>query len=416
MDKEVLVTGTYGEAKIFTHELAEHEVLESTKESIKQMLSYEGTKDTTVRIMPDYHVGKGCVIGTTMKLNKRVVPSYVGVDIGCGILAVKLKKEPTKEQLEKLDEEMDTIVPSGIERHENKVVWNQFKKENLIANIKFSDESTGNSLGTLGGGNHFIEMGKSQNGEVYLFIHSGSRGFGSSVARAYINKAVQYQKKLADEKLGLSDKQIIDKYMKINPKLIEQKLKELKERKKELQYNVVEEHAYLEGKLMEEYLHDLKIAQQYAKENRLEMVKAITDFLGTEYELVCDSIHNYIELDKEQPILRKGSCRAEKGETVVIPLNMKDGVILAKGKGNEEWNNSAPHGAGRIYSRTRAKNELSLDKFKDEMEGILTTSVVADTLDESPMAYKPKEEILSVIEDTVGVIEVIKPIYNFKAK
>lgn len=420
---DYVIKGKYGSATIHTSTLADSEVLSSTINSLHEMLGTVGVKDTEIHIMPDYHVGKGCVIGTTMQLGERVVPSYVGVDIGCGILAMELEREPTLDELKKLDESMVKILPSGSNIFSGKDIKPKYEKSKLKGKIKIDEQVIANSLGTLGGGNHFVEIGKSEKtGKTYLFIHSGSRGFGASVAKYHIDRAVEYQQELILSKLGKTPEQIIAKYKKEDKTKIEPKLKELKLEKAKLLAkhggHVRNDHAYLEGELLEDYLHDLDIAQQYAKENRLAMAKAIEKCLGIGQDIVCDSIHNYIELKKDgsKPVLRKGACRAEKDEMLVIPLNMRDGVILAKGKGNEEWNKSAPHGAGRIYSRKRAKSELDIDEFVEEMKDVYTTSVDKSTLDESPMAYKQKEEILTAIKDTIDIEDIIKPIYNFKAK
>lgn len=407
--------GKYGEGIIYTTPTVE----EGSITQLFSMLDNKAMENTKVRIMPDYHVGKGCMIGTTIELSKtdkRVVPNHVGVDIGCGILAVELEREPTEIELLKLDGEMSEIVPSGkfiFPTKNGKGTKQAYLR--LADKVGISEEKTVNSIGTLGGGNHFIEIGTTEEGKTYLFIHSGSRGFGAKVAKYHQNAAVEHLKtKNAIDLDGMTFTEKIEqmkkenKHTEINKFVIsyKEKLKSTKVR---------EEDAYLEGELYDDYMKDLDIAQQYAVDNRKAMADSICQFMQIKGKVLCDSIHNYIEIKEDDThIVRKGATRAEKDETVVIPLNMKDGVIIAKGKGNKEWNCSAPHGAGRVYSRSKAKENIAYEDFQKTMKGIVTSSVVESTLDEAPQAYKPKEEILEQVQETIDIVTIAKPIYNFK--
>lgn len=413
-DGVISLQGQYGEMTVHT----QAPLLESSVAQMYEMLGNPSMEGSTVHIMPDYHAGKGCLIGTTMRLNGKVVPNYVGVDIGCGIMAVELDREPTEQELEQLDANMYKVVPSGMKIWESSKHKLSTDYEVLADKVGIDHDRVRNSIGTLGGGNHFIEIGKTDDGKVYLFIHSGSRGFGARVATYHQKQAEEYQKVLKTNSGQPLSELITSLKAQGRHQEIESTIQAY--RKELSKVTIRKEGAYLEGTGYATYLSDLQVAQTYAQLNRQSMVDSISNYLGIGYTLLCDSVHNYIE-EKEEGgkkvhILRKGATRADKGELLVIPLNMRDGVILAKGKGNPDWNNSAPHGAGRIYSRSRAKAELTLTEFERSMAGVLTTSVTQSTLDESPMAYKPKEEILGTIGASVDILTVIKPIYNFKAQ
>ena len=392
--------------KIFTNNIEQ-----SAKEQIDLLLEQEAFKDCKVRIMPDVHAGAGCVIGFTGNLGDKVIPNIVGVDIGCGMLCVELGNIDI--DLEKLDKIIRQYIPSGMNVHEQKVKDYDFTQLYCYKELKNKDGWLEKSLGSLGGGNHFIEIDKDDENNKYLVIHTGSRNLGKQVAEIYQNKAIEYcsyKKEMNDEK------QII--------------IKEYKEqgREKEIQQALIEinnkyngktklpkDLCYLEGKNREDYLHDMKLCQEFAILNREEIMSVILSFLNypSNYFSYFHTIHNYINF--EDNIVRKGSISARKGERVIIPMNMRDGCIIGIGKGNEDWNYSAPHGAGRTMSRNIARKILNMEDYKNSMDGIYTTSVNEETIDEAPMVYKPMEEIIEHIKDTVEVIKIIKPIYNFKA-
>ena len=339
-------------------------------QQIKRMCDYEFTAGSQIRIMPDVHAGKGCTIGTTMTVHDKVVPNIVGVDIGCGMYTINLGKAEI--DLERLDEVVH-FIPSGMS------VWDREQEKfdlealHCYGQLKNPDRLR-KSLGTLGGGNHFIEVDSSRDGTKYLVIHSGSRNLGKQVAELYQNIAIMQHK-------GVSD--------------------------------IPEDLCYLSGEAFQDYLHDVELCQHFAKRNREMMAKIIFEKCNLSGMDAFHTIHNYI--DSGEMILRKGAIAAHAGEKVLIPINMRDGSILALGKGNPEWNYSAPHGAGRVMSRTKAQNGLSMEEYRESMKGIYSSSINQETLDEAPMAYKSLEDILNVLEDTVDIIEVLKPIYNFKA-
>lgn len=395
--------------KIFTDNI-EPEALNQIYTLIKQP-AFTGCK---VRIMPDVHAGAGCVIGFTADLGDKVIPNIVGVDIGCGMYTVELGNIDI--DLAKLDEVIRKYVPSGRNIHEKE---NKFTEElidkfickNELRNVDWLKRS----CGTLGGGNHFIEIDVDESGNKYLIIHSGSRNIGKQVAEIYQQLAIdtlQRKDKLAEE----SQKLIEDYKRTGRHKDIQRGLAELKRKFQPDKICVPKELSYLTGENRENYLHDMKLCQKFATENRYMIAKEIScgmewniDRFSTDFE----TIHNYIEHDTN--IVRKGAISAKEGEKVLIPMNMRDGCIIGIGKGNADWNCSAPHGAGRIMSRSKAKEIVSLEEFEQSMKGIYTTSVNRSTIDESPMAYKPIKEIVANIQDTIEIVKIIKPIYNFKA-
>ena len=377
-------------------------------EQIRRMCDYQMTEGSKIRIMPDVHSGKGCTIGTTMTVVDKVVPNVVGVDIGCGMYTVELGKDSI--DFEKVDEAAHYI-PSG------KHVWEGRKEPFDLTGLKCYRElkdtgRLGRSLGTLGGGNHFIEIDEGADGTKYLVIHSGSRNLGKQVAEYYRKLAINLQRGYGDY-LEKRDA-IIETYKAEGRKAeIQAALKQLKWEVFEGDTPMPEDLCFLSGKYLEDYLHDVEICQAFAKRSRELMAEILIDRAGLVAGDSFHTIHNYI--DTEEMILRKGSIAAHKGEKVLIPINMRDGSVIAIGKGNPEWNFSAPHGAGRLMSRTKAKETLSMEDYKKAMEGIYTTSVNEFTLDEAPMAYKSLEDIIDVIAESVDVVEVIKPVYNFKA-
>ena len=373
-------------------------------DQIRRMCDYPMTAGSRIRIMPDVHAGKGCTIGTTMTIADKAVPNVVGVDIGCGMYTVNLGKADIA--FERIDEACHYI-PSGMNVWEGRQERFDLTELRCYRNLK-DTRRLERSLGTLGGGNHFFEVDESKDGTKYLIIHSGSRNLGKQVAELYQKLAVDLDRGYGEyfEKRD----EIIRTYKE------QGRRKEIQDALKELHFEVYEgqpsmpaDLCYLSGKYLEDYLHDVEICQRFARRSREKMAEIILERTGMTGGEAFHTIHNYI--DKDEMILRKGAIAAHAGEKVLIPINMRDGSVLAVGKGNPEWN----YGAGRIMSRTKAKNELSLDEYRKEMTGVYTTSVNEYTLDEAPMAYKSLEDIINVIRESVDVIDVMKTIYNFKA-
>ena len=377
-------------------------------DQIRRMCDYPMTAGSRIRIMPDVHAGKGCTIGTTMTITDKAVPNVVGVDIGCGMYTINLGK--TDIDFEKLDEACHYI-PSGMNVWEGRQERFDLTELRCYRSLK-NTRRLERSLGSLGGGNHFIEVDKAQDGTKYLIIHSGSRNLGKQVAELYQKLAVDLDRGYGEyfEKRD----EIIRTYKEQGRrKEIQATLKELHFEVYEGQPSMPADLCYLSGKYLEDYLHDVEICQRFARRSREKMAEIILERTGMTGGEAFHTIHNYI--DTEEMILRKGAIAAHAGEKVLIPIKMRDGSVLAVGKGNPEWNYSAPHGAGRIMSRTKAKNELDLDEYRKAMAGVYTTSVNEYTLDEAPMAYKSLEDIIDVIRESVDVVDVMQPIYNFKA-
>ena len=383
-------------------------VEEGAIQQIKRMCDYEFTSGSKVRIMPDVHAGKGCTIGTTMTVTDRVVPNIVGVDIGCGMYTVNLGKGEI--DFKRLDAASHAI-PSGMK------VWDRAQETFDFESLKcYKQLKKVNwlkcSLGTLGGGNHFIEVEVSSDGTKYLVIHSGSRNLGKQVAELYQEMAINQHKGIG--KYFESRDAIIERLKAQGRESeIEDALAELKKKKENEVPDIPEDLCDLSGEPFEDYLHDIELCQQFARRNREIMASIILKRLGINGTDAFHTIHNYI--DTKEMILRKGAIAAHKGEKVLIPINMRDGSIFAVGKGNSEWNYSAPHGAGRVMSRMKAKQALTMKDYQETMKGIYTTSVTQATLDEAPMAYKSLEDIINVIGESVEIIEILKPIYNFKS-
>jgi len=375
-------------------------------EQIKRMCDYEFTAGSRIRIMPDVHAGKGCTIGTTMTIVDKAVPNIVGVDIGCGMYTVNLGKVDI--DFAKLDEAAH-FVPSG------KDVWEgrqeKFDLQDLKCYRSLKDtKRLERSLGTLGGGNHFIEVDEAADGTKYLVIHTGSRNLGKQVAEIYQQLAVDLNK--GKETYFQEREAIIREYKAAGRR------KEIQDALKKISWNarettMPEDLCYLYGQYLEDYLYDVEICQEFARRNREKIAEVLLAWTGMTGSDGFHTVHNYI--DTGEMILRKGAIAAHAGEKVLIPINMKDGSVLAVGKGNPEWNYSAPHGAGRLMSRRTAKEKLSMEQYRELMKGIYTTSVSEETLDEAPMAYKSLEDIIDVIRESVEVIDILKPIYNFKA-
>lgn len=410
------IQGKYNKAKIFTDN-----VDGETIGQVIQLCNQEAFKDSKIRILPDCHKGKGCVIGTTMTITDKIVPSLVGVDLGCSVLGFVIPKD-IEIDLQQLDETIRKHIPHGFSIRNDSRMGKRLLQdayniyiESINADIDL--DRAYKSVGTLGGGNHFIELDQFQNGDKMLVVHSGSRHLGLEVAIYHQNKAIAHCK----EKYENLKKQEINKLKASNivPENMEQEVKKINAIYKKPQ----DELCYLEGQLMEDYLYDMNIVQKYAQANRMVILYDILsnllgflefqNLLKREDSYFIESVHNY--LDMRHMILRKGSISAQEGEKLIIPINMRDGVIIGKGKGNSDWNYSAPHGAGRILSRRDAKEQITIEEFKSSMKDIYSTSVCNSTLDEAPQAYKPIEEIIDNIGDSVEILEIVKPIYNFKS-
>jgi len=391
--------------KIFTDNI-EPEALNQVHTLVKQ----PAFSDCKVRIMPDVHAGAGCVIGFTADLGCKVIPNIVGVDIGCGMRTVKMNEKDV--DFERLDDVIRKCIPSGRNTHEARKT-NFAKLPDLYCYRELKDtKRIENSIGTLGGGNHFIEVDTDKLGYKYLIIHSGSRNLGKQVADYYQNLAVEIMQG-KDKLLEMQDK-LITKYKADGRKNeIQRAVKELHKRFSPNPLNIPKELCYLTGEYREKYLQDMKICQEYATENRKTMADIIVDKMGFSIDYQFETIHNYIEHDTN--MVRKGAISAKEDEVLLIPINMRDGCIIGYGKGNDDWNQSAPHGAGRIMSRSKAKELINLSEYEESMNGIFTTSVSRCTIDEAPMAYKPLEEIVNNIKDTVEIVDILKPVYNFKA-
>lgn len=373
---------------------------------IRRMCDYEFTEGSRIRIMPDVHAGKGCTIGTTMTVMDKAVPNVVGVDIGCGMYTVDLGKSPI--DFEKLDAAAH-FIPSGRNIWEGRKERFDLSELRCYRNLK-NTKWLERSLGTLGGGNHFIEVDQASDGTNYLVIHTGSRNLGKQTAELYQQLAVDLNK--GKETYFAQREAIISEYKAAGRR------KEIQAALEAIAWNmreatIPEDLCFLYGTYLEDYLHDVEICQDFARRNREKIAEVLLERTGMSGNGGFHTVHNYI--DTKEMILRKGAIAAHAGEKVLIPINMRDGSILAAGKGNPEWNFSAPHGAGRIMSRTRAKLNLNMEEYRQAMKGIYTTSVNEATLDEAPMAYKSLDDIIDVIRDSVDVIDVMKPVYNFKA-
>jgi len=365
--------GRYNDAKVFNANLDK-----VSTDQVYELLNNESFKDSKIRYMPDIHAGAGCTIGTTMTITDKVVPNFVGVDIGCGVIFAKLKDKEI--DFAKLDKVVRKFIPSGFAIR--KTATNVEESEPLVENLRCLHKLKNSarfytSIGSLGGGNHFIEVNKGSDGTLYLAIHSGSRNLGKQVCTYYQRLAISELRKTKGAK------------------------------------NFSQQSAYLQGELMDDYLHDMSLVQKYAQLNRRTMLDILVDKMEFTVVDINETVHNYIEM--ETMILRKGAVSAKKGEILIIPINMAYGSLLCEGKGNPDWNYSASHGAGRLMSRTKAKKEVCLKEFRSSMDGVYSTSVGRSTLDEAPMAYKDVSEIKRYMEPTVKILDVIKSVYNFKA-
>ena len=393
----ITLQGKYNTAKVFTDKIEPEAVAQ-----IINLLNQQFVEDSQIRIMPDTHAGAGCTIGTTMTITDKVVPNLVGVDIGCGMETVLLKEK--RVELEQLDKVIHAMVPAGFSIRTGPHAYNDQIDIGKLRCAKYVNLERGMlSLGTLGGGNHFIELDKDDEGQLYLVVHSGSRYLGLQVAKHYQKTAV----KALGEKRKSVNKLIADLKKQGRETEIQTELKKLGHAKVDTSL------AFAEGALFEDYMHDMGLVQQYAMLNRKAIVKEILHGANLQAADCFTTTHNYIDLDCM--VLRKGAVSAKAGERLLIPINMRDGSLLCTGKGNPDWNQSAPHGAGRLMSRRAAKESFTLSQFKKSMEGIYSTTVEQSTLDEAPFAYKPMDEIIANITETADINKIIRPLYNFKA-
>ncbi len=393
--------GKYNVAKVFTDVVDEASISQ-----VLLLLNQEFVQGSKIRMMPDIHAGSGCTIGTTMTISDKIVPNLVGVDIGCGMETVQIKEKHI--ELQKLDKLIYEKIPSGFNiREKTHKYFDEINLEDLYCYKEINRDRAEKSLGTLGGGNHFIEANKDKEGNVYIVVHSGSRHLGLEVANYYQEEGYKVLNGASKQDIEALIAELREQG---REKEIQKSIAALKNVKRT---NIPKTLAYVSGDLFQQYIHDMKIVQRYAEINRQAMMDEIIKGMKLHVIEQFTTIHNYIDTDAM--ILRKGSVSAKMGEKLLIPINMRDGSLICIGKGNDDWNQSAPHGAGRLMSRSQAKESFTVSEFKKQMDGIYTTSVNKDTLDECPMAYKGMDDIVNNIGDTVEVVQVIKPIYNFKA-
>ncbi len=387
--------GKYNSATVFT-DIVDGE----TVSQIIQLLNSPIAEGQKIRLMPDVHAGNGCTVGTAMTIGGKLAPSLVGADIGCGMEVAFLAEKDV--DCARLDEAVHSALPQGrgLRRYVHRCA-KEAALDKLVCAKRIDLQAAELSMCTLGGGNHFVEMDRRNDGTLVLVIHSGSRRLGLEVARLYQRSAMDYMRKTRAEMTSLQLQ------LQGRDDEIEQQLHRLNQQK------ISEQFAYLEGQLLQDYLHDMRIVQRFAQLNRRAIAQEILRGCGLTATDRFDCVHNYVDTDNM--ILRKGAVSAQKGERVIIPLNMRDGALLCVGKGNDDWNCSAPHGAGRIMNRARAKKELSVEEFRRTMQGIFSTTVGEGTLDESPMAYKSAQSIVDNIGDTVDIAETVRPVYNYKS-
>jgi RNA-splicing ligase RtcB len=391
------IQGKYNTAKVFTDNLEQ-----AAMSQVINLLNQEFVAGSQIRIMPDTHAGAGCTIGTTMTITDKVVPNLVGVDIGCGMETVILRDE--RVELQQLDKAIHRLIPSGFDTRKSPHRYmGEIDLTALRCAKHVSLERAELSLGTLGGGNHFIELDRDDDGRLYLVVHTGSRHLGKQVAETYQNAAAKDLKDKSKEVTAL----IAERKRQGRETDIQAELNKLGARK------VDRSLAYCEGALFDDYLHDMAIVQRYADWNRRAIVREIIKEMRFKADDQFTTVHNYIDLDSM--ILRKGAISAKDGERVLIPMNMRDGSLICVGHGNPDWNCSAPHGAGRLMSRSAAKQSITLTQFEKSMEGIYSSTVNKSTIDEAPFAYKPMDEIVANIGGTAEIVKTIRPLYNFKA-
>ena len=412
----IILEGKYNIAKIFTDR-----VDAATEAQVTNLLNQPCVKGAQIRIMPDCHAGAGCVIGTTMTITDKVIPNLVGVDIGCGMLAVKLKEK--RVDLTMFDSVSQAEIPAGMRmRSTPHSRAGDMSAEELACWRKtgchVSAEVFSLSLGTLGGGNHFWELDRDEEDRIWLVVHTGSRRTGKDVAEYYQKTAYESLNHLGRERRA----EIAAEREAFIRRLREEgRGKEISTLLAQWQPSAPEnagapvpyEVAWCEGELFDSYIHDMRVMQRYAALNRRVITETILKKCKLHAEDMFETVHNYIDTDRM--ILRKGSVSAAAGERLLIPINMRDGALICVGKGNPDWNESAPHGAGRLMSRSEARESISMKDYRDSMKGIYTTCVSRATLDESPFAYKPIDEIISNVRPTVDIVSRIRPVYNFKA-
>ena len=399
----ITINGKQNTALCFTDKLED-----SALEQIKTVCDQSAITGSRIRIMPDVHAGMGCTIGTTMTITDKVVPGMVGVDIGCGMETVRLEEREL--DFDRLDALIRASIPFGREvRDEAHAFSEQAELSELKCSPYVNLGRARRSIGTLGGGNHFIEIDRNDAGELFLVVHSGSRHLGKEVAQYYQDEGFRM---LCGNARFQIEETIVRLKAEGKASEINCTVRQLK-RQRTMTVHMPKDLAYVEGGLFDDYIHDMKIMQRFATLNRKAMVDELILGMGLTRADEFTTIHNYIDTDAM--ILRKGAVSAKRDERLLIPINMRDGSLICRGKGNEDWNFSAPHGAGRLMSRKNAFQMLSMDEYKKEMEGIYSTCVVPDTLDESPMAYKTMGEIVRGIAPTAEIVERIRPIYNFKA-
>lgn len=402
------IKGSVNTAKVFTDNIED-----TAKEQIETLLNQPFVEGSKIRFMPDVHAGAGCVIGTTITVNGKICPNIVGVDINCGMLTVELGNLDI--DFEKLDEVVRKYVPSGTQVHEGRIKrFDKLQSMHCYRQLK-DTKRIQRSIGTLGGGNHFIEIDVDDSNNKYLVIHTGSRNLGKQVAEYYQTLAYQILRG-RDELIEKQNALIAEYKAQGRRKEIQAAIKELKQSFRYKATAIPKDLAYLSGEHCQMYLDDMKICQEFATLNRITIAESIlTNLLGKTLEdfKYFETRHNYIDLD--EMLIRKGAVSAKQGEKLIIPINMRDGSLICIGKGNSDWNWSAPHGAGRVMSRKEAKEKISIDDYKDSMEGIYTSCVNEATIDESPFAYKSIDSIVNNIDETVEILTHIKPIYNFKA-
>lgn len=397
----IVLNGKYNSAKVFTESIDESAIAQ-----IITLCNQPISENSKIRIMPDVHAGAGCTIGTTMTITDKAIPNLVGVDIGCGMETVLIKEKHI--EVQKLDKLIYEKIPSGFSIRDKAHRFNQKIDLTKLYCYEFINPNRAeHSIGTLGGGNHFIEVNKSTDGSIYIVIHSGSRHLGVETAKHYQEEAYKSLNKSSKKDVDILIAKLTSEG---KQQQIQSEMKKLLNTKRT---NVPKQLAYTENELFKQYIHDMKIVQEFAMINRKAMMDEIIKGMGLHVRECFTTIHNYIDTDNM--VLRKGAVSAQLGECLLIPINMRDGSLLCTGKGNDDWNYSAPHGAGRLMSRSEAKEAFTVSEYKKQMKGIYTTSVNSGTLDECPMAYKSIDDIVNNIYETVEINDIIKPIYNFKA-
>ena len=378
------IVGKYNTARVFAVSVDSESYAQ-----VLRMCNVEELRDSVIRMMPDMHASQGCTVGTSMTVGEKLNPAYVGSDIGCGMQVYKL--EDNTVSLPALDDAVRELVPSGAALYPRaNPIIKKVDIQSLYAFPVLRHDTVSRSIGTLGGGNHFIELDKSVDGEYYLVIHSGSRRLGKDVA-------LYHQKMAFFTTHGITPEEVAKKRMRVS----------------DVKSRLIPSQCFLSGEYKARYLHDMNIAVKYAEVSRKHMGELIIARLGLKVSESFTTVHNYI--DTERSILRKGAVSAQEGEKLIIPINMRDGSLICVGKGNPDWNYTAPHGAGRVLKRSDAKATVTLEEYREAMKGVYSTSVNESTIDESPMAYRSMDDIYNTVDPTAAVTDIITPVYNFKA-